>query len=373
MPEQVLIHEQIIWEFTGEYPDIPTIDGVDMETLTRGDGEPFFVTLPIGKAGVVSGNNTYYDDAFQRELVQQVHEKRPTGIMGHVPDYERSNKFPLPAVHWVGAIQNAGMTWGKAYVPPGEVREFVRRLKATGAKIATSIYGTATREWDETLAAWTLAEFELESIDLAPPERAGIRDLAVTPRITAEMHAEVNSPELRETDDSAIQESEEEMDRNQVIRELTAEDARLLPDAVVTAIRAGLPETTMVTELRQALALEDGADLVQAVRELANTVREQQQQAVENRIAELAREHVKADDEDGSLRAMVIELVRAERPADAASVDQVFETVLARPHVKAVLQMAVMAEMGPAQRNPVGGHQAQQNGENPFIDIPDAS
>ncbi len=367
MPELVQIRETIIWEFSGGYPDVPIIDGIDMGELTQGT-EPFFVTLPIGKAGVVSGNSTYYGADFQRELVQQVLSKRPTGIMGHIPDHERSSSFPLPAAHWIGAIQHEGMTWGKAFIPPGPVREFVRRLKATGGKLATSIYGLANREWSEELSAWTLSEFELESIDLAPPERAGIRDLAVVPRITAEMQQPVAEDGASESDPEPISESEESVDRLQIIQELTAADARLLPNDVVNAIRA--EDLQQVAELRQVLNVGEDADLVQTVRELAETVREQQAAAVASRVAELTRERIKADDEDGSISAMIRELVMAERPADVASVDQAFETVLARPHVKAVLQMAVLQEMGPAQRNPVGTRQAEESGPQQYFDIP---
>ncbi len=362
MGERVEIQESIVWEFSGAYPSVPTADGVNIDELTRGDENPMFVTLPIGKVGVISDNRRYYDEGFARELVDQVLSKRPPGLMGHIPAIERDSAHRPAEVDWIGAIQEGVLIWGKGYLPPGAVREYVRRRKAVNGEIATSIYGTAEQEWDQTLEAWRVSSFELESIDLVPPERAGVKDLAAVPMLTAEMQQEK---------DPANEGKEIPMENKlQIIETLTPADVKLLPTAVVDAIREQVTEIKQVAELRQALALDDKADLVAAVRELRTQVEKHRQAAVEAKIAELAVEHVKVDDADRSIRELVVELVRAERPEMPEAVAAAFDRVMARPYIKATLQRFIVETMGPPQGTPL--NVPTGNGEaEPYIIIPE--
>lgn len=344
-----------------DYPDVPTADGVDVQALTDGDDTPFFVTLRIGEAGAVSGNGHFFDGDFLLDLIRQTVERRATGIMGHMRDEDRGSAFPMPALYWVGAIQRGDYAWGKAYVPPGEVRQFIARRKAQNGMLATSIYGTAEEiEWVEAQQAWKPLGFVLESLDLAPPERAGVPTLATVPYVTAEMN---DQPRGGGSQD----EGEGEMDKLEVIQALTADDARLLPDVVVAAVVAQSDPARQLAEmqqqiaaLRQAVGVEEGGDLAAAVKALADEVATQKQQAVTAKVAALLAE-VKVD----TARGVVADLVNAAQPATVEDVQRIFDDVMAREHVKALLAQGVKQAMGPRQERPAG-----TDGKRQYFNIP---
>lgn len=179
------IREYFVGEFRGDFPDVPIADGVNMDELRETDADPFFVTLPvIPEIGAISKNGLLYDEALVRSIEEQINRKRPGGIFGHLRDDQRDTAFPIPEGMWVGAQRIGQALWAKAYLPPGAARDHMRRLKALGGQIATSIYGKgkfeAVRE-----GVRRLKDFSLESLDFAPPERAAL-GAGATPFVTSE-------------------------------------------------------------------------------------------------------------------------------------------------------------------------------------------
>lgn len=338
-----------VWELKSKCPDVAFADGVDVDALTDGDKNPVFVTLPIGKAEVKSGNGRYYDSAFVTELERQVLANKPIGLMGHLSAEARATDFPLEAVHWVGAKRVGELLWGKGYLPPGEARERLQRYKAAGKKIATSIDAVVAGVWDEKLQAhrMTAATLELNQIDIAPADRAGIVDLAAIPHLTKEMAIHING--------TSVQTEDPEMDKLQMIREMTPEDAALLPQAVRDAIAAATqaPEVKQVQELRSALGLKEGEDLQAAITELVKAEKQRSAEAVKSRITELA-----SDPEKGiklpAVRGLVVELVTARNPATVAEAESVYSAVVQSDAVKAALEGTLKSAMGPAQRSTLG-------------------
>jgi hypothetical protein len=298
--------DTIVTEFRGEFPNVPIRKEVNLEELTKGDDDPFFITLKISEVGATSGNGLVHDDPLGETLSRQINEQAAHGIAGHLKDEDRSTAFPMPAVYWLGAARLNGATWAKGYIPrtAEKVREHFRIQKVTGGKAATSIYGPGTRETlDKQKKTWRLADFRLEQLDLAPFERAAL-PLEGDFVVTAQMDAQ---PERTE-----------EMDKLQVIAELTAEDAKTLPDAV----RAEIVKQYQAQEGEQALAkeLQGKVDTGQA------RIAELEQQLVKVQVAEfnqaldkLVAETIKieAKSEDGkkrvaSLRALVRRTIVAE-------------------------------------------------------------
>ncbi len=345
----------VIGEFRGNPPDVPLFAGVDAKALTAGDDDPMFVTLPIAETDVESGNGRYYDASFVKVLAEQVREKRPGGIMGHLRTEDRDSAFPIPEGHWVGELMAGKTLWGKAYVPPGEFREYVRRLKASGAKLATSIYGTSEQEWMPERGLWRLVPetFDLESIDFAPPERAGISSLAVVPHITAEMagHVERNDPMA---------------DKAEVIRELMAEDAVLLPETVRAAVVAASDPAKVIAEMRKTLGLDDKGDVIAAVSGLVAQVAELNKAAVEASIVAEVNGAIKVE----KARGVVLELVKARKPATVEAVKGVVAEVADSDPVKTLIQELVKDTMGEAQRRPLNTGDGDNNGGQQFVIIP---
>lgn len=348
-----------VTEFRGregvDYPDVPVSEAVNLEALTEDDDKPFYVTLRIGDAGVTSGNLIHYDDEFVNELVRQVVTKRPTGGMGHIRNPE--SDLPASPLNWVGAVRKENFGWGKAYVAPGEVRAYLRRRGATNSEVATSIYGYADElAWDEEHEALRIVlhdpdeqgnrGFTLEYIDIASPERAGVPSLAAVPKITSELQRE------------------EEADmptKLEIIQAMTADDAKLLPDAVVQAVQAAHPAVTeletasaTLAALRTALALDEGGDLVAAITTLTAEQRKAQAAAVEARMAELVNDE-KTGVKVPSARPYVLSLLKAAQPGTVEEANAAFERIMEQDETKAVLKEFAQHAQGPNQRRPVAG------------------
>ena len=341
-----------VTELRGSYPNVPISADVDYQALIKGDPDPMFLTIPIGKAGVTSGNQRHYDEAFVQELERQTLANKPIGLMGHLSQADRGTAFPEEAAHWVGAIREGNTLWGKAYIVPGPVRERIARYKAHGKAIATSIDAFAEGVWDETIKAFRMAAkgLRLNQIDLAPADRAGISDLARVPMLTSEI-ATTETVEIVDTPQEII------VDKLQVINELTEADARLLPEPVRQAILASVPtpaEVALVQELRTALDLPATADikahLVQMrVQELATA-----KATITARVRELVE-----DTERGvkivALRGMITEMINLRKPQNMDEVEAIYAEVVGSRAVTEALAGRVQEVMGPRQGTPVEG------------------
>ncbi len=335
----------IVSEFKGKPPIVPFAAGVDVDELTDGDDKPVFVTLPIGLVNAKSGNKRLYDDKFVKELEKQVIANKPVGLMGHLKLEDRATEFPTEAVHWVGAARVGELLFGKGYVPPGEPRERLKRYKATKTKIATSIDCIAEGVWDEKEQAYRMKAdtLRLGQIDIAPADRAGIADLAAVPHLTTEMMDSGTWDDFQEDNEMA--------DKAQVIRELTADDAKILPEPVKQAVLAGAqvaPEVAQMQAVRELLGLDDKADVVQTVTEMRRTQMEQVKTAIQHRINELA-----ADPQTGvkleAVRGLVVELVTARNPQTIQEAEAAYTQVIESDAVKAALKSHVQETMGPRQ------------------------
>lgn len=271
------VREYVIGEFRGSFPDVPVAPGVDMEALRANDGDPLFLTMPVvPKVGATSHNGLLYDEALAASIVAQINDKRPEGIFGHLRDEERSTAFPEPAAIWVGAKLIGDQVWGKAYVVSDAAKSRIRRLRAAGGQIATSIYGKGDFEQVKP-GVRRLKSFDLESLDFAPPARAALRN-GTTPILTAELEQE--NPD---------------MNKEQLIAELTAGDIpAALRDQIVAEAQAAGSNQRTIAELRQQVTDRDAL-----VAELQTTVAEYQRQRfdtdLDTRIAELTAWNVTGD------------------------------------------------------------------------------
>ena len=356
----------VVGEFSGSYPTVNLWPDVDIEALTDGDEDPQFVTLPIGLDDVVSGNGRFYSAEFVRKAIAgQAKSKRVTGIKGHLPDAERATRFDNPDIYWVGTAKVGDMTWGKGYVPAGETRKMIARLRAIKGKIATSIYGTGKAEWDTQRGVWAMDAdaFNLESIDLAPADRAGVTALAVVPHITSEMNDGSTSEEPIMAEKTKVE----------VIREMTTDDIFAIPDDVRAAIVAEVKERKVVAELREVVGVDGDADVVQEVRNVFAELKTLRADVLAGKVAAEIDANVLAGavvtDGVKAARAMVRELVMADKQLSVNTVAETVQAVVERDHVKAMLSGVVVKEMGPTfiTKSGTGG---QKQG-NQYFEIPD--
>lgn len=344
----------VVRELRGDYPDVPFFDDVDIAELTKGDDDPLYLTIPIGKANVISGNKRFYDEAWLQELERQVREQRPIGIMGHLSEEEVNTKFPEEAVFWLGVRRIGEMLWAKGYIPKASAaRDRIRRYKATNKAIGTSIFAKAEGVWNKARGAFDMAAstLKLQQIDIGPADRIGIPALASVPILTAEMQQSEHEQENDMPDKGKLD----------YINEMTREDARLLPDEVRAAILESVqtpPEVAQVAEIRAALGVDEKADLAKTITEMRKQQAEQAKAAIANRITELASNKDKGIAVE-SVRGVVMELVNARNPQSIEEAETAYQEVAASAHVTELLKATVKATMGPRQTTPVAG----QNGK----------
>lgn len=273
-----------ISEFSGQYPDVPVALGVDVDELKLTDPDPLFVTLPvIGEIGAVSKNGLRYDDNFVTMIQEQIINNRPGALFGHIPKDKRDSADPIPAGMWVGARQDGGKLWAKAYIPPGAARDHFRTMKALGRRIATSIWGEGKFETlkDGTKRA---ASFTLQNLDFASPERAALGGGHV-PIITAEI----------------TQQEKDEMTKDELISELKVADIpAVLREAIISDAMRQDETTSTIAELTNEVKAKD--EVISELKGQVETYRRAGvEAAVDSRVAELTDWQVRDEEGKGKL------------------------------------------------------------------------
>jgi len=330
-------------------PVVPFAPGIDQAALLDGDDNPLFVTLPIAKVGK-SRNGRYYDAAVVAEIAAQVNRDRPGGILGHISEGERATRYDRPEVLWLGATVVGDVAYGKGYIPPyaRDTRDFLRRAKASGHAISTSIYGQWQQVRDAGLDALrVLVGGTLESIDFAPASRAGMA-FGGGFALSAEMDHSTGGTQ---------------MDRGEIIRTMTVAELAQLPQAVREHIdserRAAVAEQLAPVSAALGLA-EDApvAKVVTTVTEMATARREADEaaarQAVDTHLDTQLAERVAKDAPDDSAtkaRATVRRLVVAEmRERTIAEADRALVATLGDETVAEMV--AVLVKAAPVDGKP---------------------
>jgi len=184
-----IVQESTLGTFRGNFPHVPIAEGVDIDAIGQRDAEPLYVTLPIvPKVGSVSKNGLLYDEHLLEQIESQIIERRPGANFGHLSRDQLETAFPKPEALWVGAKRVGDTLWGKAYVRPGAARDYIRDLRDMGGSISTSIMGKGKHE-QVAKGVKRITDFDLETLDFAPPSRAALSRGAV-PILTAEMESD---------------------------------------------------------------------------------------------------------------------------------------------------------------------------------------
>jgi hypothetical protein len=316
-----------ISEMRGSFPDVPLADGVDLDAIKANDPNPMFVTLPLVHEGAKSDKGFTWKAADVRRVVSEIVTKRPEGILGHVKPEERSHRYDLPAVRWVGAILDEhGIAWGKALVTETRAKDYFRTAKATNARVGTSVYGVRGTKG--------LEDMTLESIDFGHPDRLGNPSAAAVPQITSELSQE-GEPPMSDNDNKLVSELTTQRDAAQ---RLVSETEGKLADAQKLIAELKGKETELAN-LGEIVAEFNGATVADKISALVAQVKAaadgERKRAVEGVVAEL----VKLEE----LRPLVIAELGS---ADADSAKGLITEIMARPHFKA-LSAALARTAGP--------------------------
>lgn len=273
MSKTVKIPSGVIAEMTGSYSEgeyeVPLAKGINLKTLLDGDEDPMFVTLDA-LSDTISGNQRRWTSDELHSVAKQVMEKKPDGYQGHLAPSERSSKAPDAVVMWLGAKvanhKGKNRLFIKGYILPkaAQFKDYLRRASAAGKNIAVSVYGQAFEKWNESLKAFEISQFQLESIDFARPGSEGVPNSGYL-KITAEM------------------DGGDKMDKEAILKATTVSEMQEHNPTVVQEIEAQaqteLKKT--ISEMTEALGLEDSAELPKTVSEM-----KAQKEALETQVAE---------------------------------------------------------------------------------------
>jgi hypothetical protein len=381
-----------ISRFQSGFPTIALSEGL-VDGLTEGDANPMYITLPIGHVGVTSRNGRTYNREAVQTMVDAINQKRVVGEAGHLRDEDRPYHWSPSPLRWVGATLEGETAWGKAYVLPSfpQVRDYIRVAMKTNAQIGTSIYGTA-----EVDGEGHVRNLNIESIDLAHPDRLGNPRAAAVPVVTSEMASEDNEgantqerntlpnqpTEDTATSPTGVAESTSEQTAQvtgnvpatppmpQVTQESQMAELRRQHQETLSELHSQIAQLREYQRAHQNLLRElgmDEGDVVNAVRELQTQYQALQgenrdllQSAIQQMVGEaVALEHA---------RPLVVELVQAQNPTTRTDVQEALQTVMQRDSVKALLREAVATEMGP-NVEPTQ-NRSQEGDDDPIIFIP---
>lgn len=349
MKETLVIESSFAFE--GNYPDVPLAEGVNLATFSEMDDNPMFMTLPIAHVGIKSRNGRKYNLESVQAIGDAITKRRVSGRLGHLRDEERPYTFDVPPLIWVGATLENNTLWGKAYVLPSAVglREYIRASKIANARIGTSIYGTA--DVDEK---GNVSDLQIESVDMAHPDRLGNPKAAAVPVISRETQEEPareasvtveepinknegNMPDTELKVAEPVEIAELKRTHTDTVREMQgkiAEQETALKDFATICKELGNPKDAVVALREMKLLLADSRN---ENRSLLDT-------AIKQGVAEAVTVE--------SRRAIIEEMVSAEKPSTRAEVQEAVRKVMERESVKSLLREAVAAEAGPAQTRP---------------------
>lgn len=319
----------------GTYPTIPLPDG-----MAEAFGEnAMFVTLPIGRVGARSRNGRTYTREAVQAIVNAVNTNRPEGRWGHLRDEDRPYAYGSPAIRWLAAmIDESGVAWAKGYPVTEEAREHFRVAKIAGSRVGTSVYGFGRMDGDNVV------DFELETIDLAAPDRVGIPETAAEPIIT------------KETEDEEIMEitlkDVPEAVRQQILEQHGQQQSAERVSEMETQVTTLTEQVAELTKERDAARGEASTLLVTyAKSQIAEQVQlEPVRKLVERMVG------IKETDDSASIEGVTT----------VAELDAAIKSVIEDESIKAFNKEAVAEMMGPDWKPPAN----RQNDADPAMGTP---
>jgi hypothetical protein len=195
---------------------------------------------------------------------------------------------------------------------------------------------------------------KLNQIDLAPSDRAGISALARVPMLTSEMQDKVATMESTTTQEDSVS-------KEQVLQEIS--NAKPAPQH--GWVPGNAAEVQELTAIREALGVDEKADLPKLIAEMKQAQEAQAKAAITHRITELATDPATGIKIE-AVRGLVTELVAARNPQTVQEAESAYAAVVASTHVTELLKGYVAQAMGPRQGTPVAG----QHGGTVYFVIP---
>jgi len=305
--------QQISEMATGASTLVPLTENQVKEVIGD-DPDPQFATYII--EGGWSKSKRYYGPQVLESISEQINSSDDpvVGYKGHISPDRDAYDFPDIQFRWVRSkIQTGGdkvKLLVKAYLLPGtKAREYAAR----GLKVPISIRGEA--DMRPIRGGVEVRNYDLESIDMARPRKAGMGGRLVG--VTSEMEEgrEVDSKEI------AALSYEDLKNHNPLLLEKIEKDAREPLTKKVSEMEgekeAADENVTLITKLREALGIGEDADILEVIGTTLSELKKNTTKAREGILNGILEKRFK-DEKDRSLvrRILATEMKDAELPED---------------------------------------------------------
>lgn len=322
----VQIPNGVVQEMVKSFDDgdikVPLSSGVDLEQLLNGDDDPMFVTIDA-LSDTISGNKRRWTSDELHRIAKQVMENKPDGYQGHLKPEERSSKAPDAVTMWLGAkvanYQGRNRLFIKGYMLPqaAQFKDYLRKAAAAGKNVAVSVYGQAMEAWNESLKAFEVSNFALESIDWARPGAEGVPNSGFF-RVAAEMNGE------------------DEVDKIEILQATTVSEMTEYNPTLVQELKdaAQAEPLAVISEMATALGITDSKEIVKTVSEMKAANDTLLTQVAHNEVDKILGHKVTNVAARGALRRMVISEMTS---TDVAQVAEMVDKVLATPEGTALV------------------------------------
>lgn len=317
--------QEIYEEFTCdvsemEGPDSVTtllrLDPAIIDRIKRRDPDPKFATFVI-KSGQSKSKRNWGPHIFQKavDAVNASANGDPVvGYLGHIKPEDEGFSFPPIQLHWLKARLDVSSNEDcrgifKAYVLPSSIPGAVGRDYIDGGLVNTISWQGKAAMRPVKGGGHDVVDFDLESIDLSRPRKAGMSARLVG-ALTGEMDGNDNGGNSVDGKEiAALQENEVRAHAPDLVKRI--EDAATSPlstriGEMETAIETHKPISDLVDSIRKALGLDEKGDVLEALGGLIAKSKEVGKGARTKFLDDVLGRKFKDDNVRGLVRRLVV-------------------------------------------------------------------
>lgn len=252
----------VVQEMAAGVSALVPLSAEQVQQVAGDDPDPKFATYII--EGGWSKSKRYYGPQVLDSISEQINnsDMEVVGYQGHISEERSPYDFPDIQFRWVKSkLQTGGdkvKLLVKAYLLPGsKAREYAER----GLKVPISISGQANQR--PIRGGVEVSDYDLESIDMARPRKAGMGGKLVA--VTSEMEGR---KEVEPKDIAALSEDELRTHAPLLVKEIESKATKPLSDRVseMEGEQEGAKENVdLIAGLRKLLGIKDDADILEVV------------------------------------------------------------------------------------------------------------
>lgn len=268
---QDLFECEVVSEMASGASALVSLSPERVAEITEGDDDPLFATFVIESGW--SKSKRYWPPEILASISEQINRSSEpvVGYMGHIKPEDDSFSFPDIQLQWMKAAVQPSSDKTKLYVkayalPTSKARDYLKR------KLVRTVSVNGVANLKRIQGGVSVNEFDLESIDLSRPRKAGMKNTLVA--LTTEMEDSTVKPE----EIAALQENELRAHNPALVTVITASATSPLEERV-TEMEAAADDAKkdhdLIAEIRTSLGLAEDADVLTTIGELMAKVRDQ--------------------------------------------------------------------------------------------------